>query len=68
MAFSQFLPGTGRGTATRSGVVEGQPQAVSLRGCSSVTATRCHLPAPERNSGRLRTFHFVHFRGLGASA
>ena len=66
MASLKILPGTGKGTI-RS-MVEGQPQAVSLRGCSSVTATRCHLPAPGRNFGRLRTVHFVHFRGLRASA
>jgi len=35
----QILPGTGRGTATRSGVVEGAP---------SVTPAACHLPVPGR--------------------
>jgi hypothetical protein len=35
-----ILPGTGRGTATRSGVVEGAAPSVSPSGC--------HLPAPGR--------------------
>ncbi len=66
MASTPILPGTGRGTM-RS-MVEGQPQAVSLRGCPSVTATRRHLPVPGRICEGLRTLHFVHFHGRGASA
>jgi hypothetical protein len=49
-------------------MVEGQPQAVSLRGCPSVTATRRHLPVPRRNLKESRTVRFVHFRRLGALA
>lgn len=41
-----ILPGTGRGTM-RS-MVEGQPQAIRLLGCPSVTPAACHLPVPGR--------------------
>ena len=45
MVLPQFLPGTGRGTIQR--MVEGS--IATLGGFDpSVSASRCHLPVPER--------------------
>jgi hypothetical protein len=45
----QILPGTGRETATRSGVVEGARRRGLRRGWDpSVRPSACHLPVPGR--------------------
>ena len=49
---NQILPGTGRGTATRSGGVEGaylEVWATAERWDPSVSPADCHLPVPGRN-------------------
>jgi len=47
MAAVKFLPGTGRVTATRSGVVEGaQPQTMQLRRAPSTTGLTAGGPPP----------------------
>ena len=46
----KILPGTGRGTATRSGVVEGaQPRAMSMWRAPSTSLRLVPLPVPGRN-------------------
>jgi len=47
MSGEQILPGTGRGTADRRSVVEGAGrEGLPSRPAPSVSASRCHLPAP----------------------